>query len=290
VTVGGEAGRAVSDGGAGGFETGGQGGAALCGPSKCAGLSEAACIARPSDEHSDGCIARYGTAWPDDAFSERQYAGCAQGCCGGNGDCPGFEDAEACVVNEQGACWTISSPPAPVGWRLLGTDGCGSFSECAVGGGGSGGAAPAGEGGAAGAGGGSAMVEDGGGCEDLPPQSLPSCQLTNDENPCDACLKTRCCASWQACYGDEPRGACGYGAHQEDSGQLACMRSCYEDANDGVQTLAEILDACAQTCPQPCDVLTDVTQAIVDCALNGADGDAQSGDDDCLAVCFPPVE
>jgi hypothetical protein len=72
---------------------------------------------------------RYGAPWPDDP-AELQYAGCAQVCCDANEECPGYIDAEVCAADDTGACWTLSGPPVPQGWKLLLEDGCGEVPQC----------------------------------------------------------------------------------------------------------------------------------------------------------------
>lgn len=102
-------------------EVGGDGGA--LGGNDCANLVEAAC------EAAEGCVARYGAPSPDPLEDGTIYAGCATSCT--NDDCPAPPDASACAKDETGACWTLSSPPVPDGWTLLGIDeDCSTLSDC----------------------------------------------------------------------------------------------------------------------------------------------------------------
>jgi hypothetical protein len=101
-------------------------------------------------------------------------------------------------------------------------------------------------------------------------------------------VKARCCEPWQTCYGDEPRGACGYGPTDLDYGQYDCIRACYSQNNDGVSPVSELLEGCAEQCLGGCDFVSEATNELLDCTINGADGNA-SGEDDCLDVCFPPA-
>jgi hypothetical protein len=122
----------ASDGVAGGPSSGsaGEGGAASCTISDCEGLNESDCVALTQSAARTGCIPVYGTVWPNEPSGEAQYAGCATECCGD--ECESHPDAEACVADKLGKCWTISSPPAPAGWELLSVvKGCDEFPECA---------------------------------------------------------------------------------------------------------------------------------------------------------------
>ncbi len=100
-----------------------------CTPVDCTGLDEANCEDRPASAAVDGCEPRYGAPWPD-GLGELQYAGCAQVCCDDDERCPGNIDAEVCIANEAGECWTISAPPVPQGWKLLAEDSCGTVPQC----------------------------------------------------------------------------------------------------------------------------------------------------------------
>jgi hypothetical protein len=125
------------------------------------------------------------------------------------------------------------------------------------------------------------------------PEDLPACTpAVNDPdggNECRECMKQRCCEAWQACYGEAPRGACGYGPMGDEIGQMDCLSYCYYQDADGVKSLEDVLDGCQQKCMGSCTSLSQATTEIVSCAINGPDGDA-GGNDDCLDVCFPPVE
>jgi hypothetical protein len=136
----------------------------------------------------------------------------------------------------------------------------------------------------------------GGVCDDesVPvPEDLPACTAAvNDPdggNECRECMKQRCCEPWQACYGEAPRGACGYGPMGDEIGQLDCMLFCYYQDADGVTSLEDVLDGCRQKCVGSCASMSQATTDILSCAINGPDGDG-GGNDDCLDVCFPPVE
>lgn len=100
-----------------------------CTPMDCTGLDEASCLQQSPTADADGCRPRYGAPWPADP-AVLQYAGCAQVCCDGNGECPGNIDAEVCAVNEARECWTISGPPVPQGWTLLAEEACGEVPQC----------------------------------------------------------------------------------------------------------------------------------------------------------------
>jgi hypothetical protein len=119
--------RAASE--AGGMS--GDSGSGACAQVNCAALDEAACKAHPVTEATDGCVPRYGARWPDEIGPDLIYAGCAPGCCKSNGHCLGGQDAFVCAANEAGACWTLTAPPAPAGWTLLGNDDdCSTVDEC----------------------------------------------------------------------------------------------------------------------------------------------------------------
>lgn len=100
-----------------------------CAPRDCAFLDEASCTAQPASAAADGCQPRYGARWPDD-IAQLTYVGCAQVCCDSDEQCPANINAEVCVANQAGECWTISAPPVPQGWKLLAEDSCGTVPEC----------------------------------------------------------------------------------------------------------------------------------------------------------------
>jgi hypothetical protein len=126
------------------------------------------------------------------------------------------------------------------------------------------------------------------------PSMLPSCDAKADDNDCGKCLKVKCCDSLQACYGTEPTSACGYGAKSDDDlGQFDCIRDCYDKGNDGTKSQADLVADCAGECANQCadvgdGLINSDTQALLDCAQNGADGDMGMGTDDCNDACFPP--
>jgi hypothetical protein len=99
-----------------------------CTPVDCAGLDEVSCAQQSSTADTDGCEPRYGTPWPAEP-TELQYAGCAPVCCDAHENCPGNVDSEVCATDEAGACWTLSAPPVPQGWKLLVEDSCGTVPE-----------------------------------------------------------------------------------------------------------------------------------------------------------------
>jgi hypothetical protein len=125
------------------------------------------------------------------------------------------------------------------------------------------------------------------------PSMLPSCDAKDDDNPCGACLKTKCCDSLQECYGTEPTSACGYGAtSDEDLGQFDCIVDCYKENADGIMSQEDVLRDCAGECANQCadvgdGLINSDTQALLDCAQNGEDGDMAMGTDDCNEACFP---
>jgi hypothetical protein len=121
-----------------------------------------------------------------------------------------------------------------------------------------------------------------------------ACDVANDDNDCGACLKMKCCDPFKACYGKEPTSACGYGpSPADDLGQFDTILECYDAENDGIQTLAEILEICEPMSRNQCadtdEFANEDTMALVSCALNGAD-DEPTGTDDCRDVCFPPAD
>jgi hypothetical protein len=160
--------------------------------------------------------------------------------------------------------------------------------------GGSGGSATAGTTSMAGAGGDGDDYEPGLCFSDDPvPTEVPSCDPKagdgNVATDCLACLKARCCDAWQTCYGQNPASACGWGAKFEDNGQFDCIVACFEENNDGVAEEDDILADCDGMCLNQCvneDFTNTETQALVACALNGADDEVEG--DDCHDQCFPP--
>jgi hypothetical protein len=101
---------------------------ATCALSNCEGLDEAACSARVATDTATGCVPRHGHLWPEGTDT---YAGCAPTCCTSDDECPGNIDAEVCAADPSGACWMLSSPPVPAGWKLLVEDSCELAPACA---------------------------------------------------------------------------------------------------------------------------------------------------------------
>jgi hypothetical protein len=139
------------------------------------------------------------------------------------------------------------------------------------------GAAGSGAGGEGGGAGGA--PEEAGQCDGASPpvpRATPSCSPSAVGEACRECLKARCCAAFQTCYGSQPRGACGFGSNVDEPGQLDCMRSCYLERSDGVKTDADVLEECADTCSERCEI-TEATTDVLICAR----------ENDCYDLCFP---
>ena len=89
----------------------------------CLRIDQTACEADAS------CSARYGMPHPEPLDDNKVYAGCATRCSGEACEVP--PDATACALSDSGQCWTLTAPPAPDGWTLLGVDEeCATFSQC----------------------------------------------------------------------------------------------------------------------------------------------------------------
>jgi hypothetical protein len=84
------------------------------------------------------------------------------------------------------------------------------------------------------------------------------------------------------------RAACRTVARHRRGGALPARSGCYAVNNDGIASFAELLEACVEQCLGGCEVASEATNELLDCSLNGADGNT-SGNDDCLGVCFPPA-
>lgn len=122
-----------------------------------------------------------------------------------------------------------------------------------------------------------------------------ACTANDADNDCGACLKQKCCDTFAACYGKNPTSACGYGpSPSNDLGQFDALLNCYDEKNDGVLTIDEILLECDAEALNQCaatdDFLNEDTMDLVACALNGEDDDPDAGNDDCRDVCFPPLD
>ena len=121
-----------------------------------------------------------------------------------------------------------------------------------------------------------------------------ACDANANDNDCGACLKMKCCDPFKACYGKEPTSACGYGpSPTDDLGQFDTILECYDAENDGIKTLAEILEMCEpmslNQCAETDSFANEFTLDLVSCAVNGAD-EEPTGNDDCQDVCFPPAD
>lgn len=177
--------------------------------------------------------------------------GATQPHAGAAGSPTGVGGAEAGAGGEpQGGAGAAGAPPSVDG----GAGGEGGF----AGGGGEGGQAP---------------ID----CEDdaAAPTQLPSCSpATGDEkDACRKCLKAKCCAEWQGCFGKAPQNECGYGAKEAKAGELECVLKCYRD---GVATSIdpdELLAECASTCAGACLFLTTRTNDVLACGFDECDGE-----------------
>jgi hypothetical protein len=125
-------------------------------------------------------------------------------------------------------------------------------------------------------------------CQADEPQAtmLPSCApLSTDETnggPCKVCMKAKCCTEWQACFGDTPTTACGWGETEESPGQFDCIKTCYRDTPNGSDDLEMTLSDCADACLNQCEsdgLIMDDTNLLVGCAQTA-----------CQNECFPAVQ
>jgi hypothetical protein len=204
------------------------------------------------------------------AAGTRAAAGAQNQGSGGAGGEPGRPAAgEGGVMGEQG--------------------GAGSNAGAAGGGMDAGGDASAGKGADVGAGGGGGGVAEGGQAGQSPgvcgvgaPSQPPSCSSAepdpDGDSECRVCMKASCCSAWRACFGVDPRNACGHGAAFGDEiGEMDCVTLCWYAHRDGSESDEEILDTCSATCAA-CSVntITDTTSDLVACAYA-----------ECQEVCYP---
>lgn len=135
-----------------------------------------------------------------------------------------------------------------------------------------------------GGGGGTAVTYVPGKCEaDLATPSMePSCDDERaNEDPCRACLRTKACTSWKACYGTAPTTACGFGPAENDGGQMGCILGCFFENKAGETDPDALFADCAGGCALQCD---DVDQGVIMGTTNDLAGEAYSK---CNAECFP---
>jgi hypothetical protein len=81
-------------------------------------------------------------------------------------------------------------------------------------------------------------------------------------------MKANCCSAWRACFGVQPRNACGYGAAFGDEiGEMDCVSLCWYDHRESSESDAQILEACGASCAA-CSVstVTTTTSDLVACA------------------------
>jgi hypothetical protein len=111
----------------------------------------------------------------------------------------------------------------------------------------------------------------------------PSCspKATDDGQTCKICLKSKCCSDWQACYGDTPTTACGWGPTEKAPGQFDCITKCFTDGAANAVDAEALLGSCTAGCAQQCDnadngLIMDSTNSLVDCANSM-----------CADECFP---
>ena len=175
-----------------------------------------------------------------------------------------------------------------------GTDSGGTTADAGkpAGGGGSGagtGGNAAGTGGTTAGMGGMASTYEVGKCQaDNPTPSVePSCDpdaVKDKDNPCQVCMKAKCCSAWKTCFGSEPTTACFHGPSEDaakDPGQFDCIRFCFDDGAAMATDANELLADCAGKCAQQCDApdngaIMDSTNDLVACAST-----------DCVDECFP---
>jgi hypothetical protein len=119
------------------------------------------------------------------------------------------------------------------------------------------------------------------------PSVEPSCApdaAKDKDNPCQVCMKAKCCTVWQACFGSEPTTACFHGPSADaakDPGQFDCIRFCFDENKDMLTDPNELLADCGSKCSQQCDTpdngtIMDSTSDLVACANK-----------DCVDECFP---
>lgn len=186
-------------------------------------------------------------------------------------------------VNEGGAPSTPAAGEGGVvatvggaGGEAGGSGGAEAGADAGVGGGGAGGAG--GNAGAVGSAGEAGQGGQGPGvCGEASPSQLPSCSPNPDQGgaSCRECLKAKCCSTWQECYGEQPRNACGYGASASDDGEMDCMLGCWYDNPDSGKPVEEVLGACERACATCSDFVTSPVHALLECAL-----------EECLNDCF----
>ena len=109
--------------------------------------------------------------------------------------------------------------------------------------------------------------------DDPTPTMEPSCspKPADDGLTCKICLKSKCCSDWQACYGDTPTTACGWGPTENAPGQFDCITKCFTDGAANAADPEALLGDCTAGCAQQCDnadngLIMDSTNSLVDCA------------------------
>ncbi len=156
-----------------------------------------------------------------------------------------------------------------------------------TGGGGSGGQGTAGSTAAGGEGGEPSTYQAGlcvGTGDEPMPTMLPACTKSDSDDACGTCVKAKCCAEWQECYGDTPATACGWGLKYEDPGQYDCVRGCFLDEIETELDPDVALETCSSMCTNQCEDVDNglpllATSTLVDCSYT-----------ECADECFPLPE
>lgn len=93
-------------------------------------------------------------------------------------------------------------------------------------------------------------------CDDAVPRRLPgTCEPTEPNSPCQACVQAKCCEEQTACNESFPDRACAFGStlydgRQVEGGEIACMLECLagrtlRDAASEAENLRDCSAACA---------------------------------------------
>ena len=120
-------------------------------------------------------------------------------------------------------------------------------------------------------------------CELAATPSGGSCEPTDDQSACQACVAARCCEEQAACNSLEPMNACAFGStllegRAIEGGEVACMMECFADlaSTGNLDGDESDIDACAASCgasecgTQPANL---VSRELASCILGDTRGD-----------------
>jgi len=109
-----------------------------------------------------------------------------------------------------------------------------------------------------------------------------NCTPAANDNDCQKCVLTKCCAEYFDCNDD----ACAGDGTAANPGELSCFQDCMaEYLQDAGTADSDTVQACSGRCASQGSTLATNTEDIVTCILSGGDT-VDGGTDGCDAECY----